>query len=64
MLLQGLLKYILYTSRYPSIGFICLPTSGVKGVAALYEAFQVGGGGGGGGGGGRWGVCCHFTGLF
>ena len=49
MLLQGLLKYILYTSRYPSIGFICFPTSGVKGVAALYEAFQVGGGGGGGG---------------
>ena len=46
MLLQGLLKYILYTSRYPSIGFICFPTSGVKGVAALYEAFQVGGGGG------------------
>ena len=43
MLLQGLLKYILYTSRYPSIGFICFPTSGVKGVAALYEAFQVGG---------------------
>ena len=61
MLLQGLLKYILYTSRYPSIGFICFPTSGVKGVAALYEAFQVGGGGGGGG---QWGVCCHFTGLF
>ena len=46
MLLQGLLKYILYSSRYPSIGFICFPTSGVKGVAALYEAFQVGGGGG------------------
>ena len=49
MLLQGLLKYILYSSRYPSIGFICFPTSGVKGVAALYEAFQVGGGGGTGG---------------
>ena len=48
MLLQGLLKYILYTSSYPSIGFICFPTSGVKGVAALYEAFQVGGGGAGG----------------
>lgn len=43
------------------MGFICFPTSGVEGVAALYEAFQ---GGGGGGGNGQWGVCCRFTCLF
>lgn len=40
------------------MGFICFPTSGVEGVAALHEAFQ------GRGGGGQWGVCCRFTGLF
>ena len=38
------------------MGFICFPTSGVEGVAALHEAFQ--------GRGGQWGVCCRFTGLF